>query len=256
MSILEKFSLAGKKAIVTGAARGLCYGIAEGLHEAGAEVVIVDILDIVEQSAKEMGSFGAPVYGVKGNMDDLDDLKRAFADSLEKLGGRVDILVNGAGVQHRSPVEEFPEDAWYRVININLNAVFFMAQLAGRVMLKQGYGKIINVGSLNSFRSVARNIAAYQSAKSAVRQLCQTLADEWSEHGIRTNGIAPGWTRTEMTGPVAEDPNRYPDTLRCIPLGHWATPADFKGITILLASHAGDFINGTMIPVDGGHLAR
>ena len=250
------FDLTGMKAIVTGGGKGLGRGIAEGFLEQGAEVALIGSSDAIFKAQAEFSEKGYPVHAVKGNFLSREDRGRAFDEAVSMLGGTVDILVNNAGIQRRIPAEDFPLDKWDEVIEVNLTAVFDLCQRAFPYMKAKGYGKIINVGSLNSFRSVAHNIAAYQSAKSALRQMSKTLADEWSEYGIRTNGIAPGWIMTEMTAAVANDETKYPETLRQIPLGRWATPADFKGITIMLASHAGDFINGTMIPVDGGFLSR
>lgn len=250
------FNLTGMKAIVTGGGKGLGKGIAEGFLEQGAEVVLIGSSDAIYKTSAEFSAKGYPVHAVQGNFLSREDRARAFNEAVGLLGGTVDILVNNAGIQRRIPAEDFPLDKWDEVIEVNLTAVFDLCQRAFPYMKAKGYGKIINVGSLNCFRSVAQNIAAYQSAKSALLQMSKTLADEWSEYGIRTNGIAPGWIMTEMTAAVANDEKKYPETLRQIPLGRWASPEDFKGITIMLASHAGDFINGTMIPVDGGFLSR
>ena len=250
------FNMTGMKAIVTGGGKGIGRGIAEGFLEKGAEVVLIGSSDAVLKTCEEFQAQGFNAHAIQGDFLSRTDRARAFDEAIALLGGHLDVLVNNAGIQRRIPAADFPLDKWDEVIEVNLTAVFDLCQRAFPIMKTQGYGKIINVSSLNAFRSVARNTAAYQAAKSGVRQMCRTLADEWSEFGIRTNGIAPGWTKTDMTVPVQSDPNRYADALRCIPLGYWASPSDFKGITILLASHAGDFINGVTIPIDGGHLAR
>jgi len=250
------FDLSGMKAIVTGGGKGLGRGIAEGFLEHGAEVVLMGSSDAIFKTREEFSKRGFSVHAVQGDFLSRADRGRSFDDAVKLLGGTVDILVNNAGIQRRIPAEDFPFDKWDEVVEVNLTAVFDLCQRAFPYMKEKGYGKIINVGSLNCYRSVAQNIAAYQASKSAVLAMCRTLADEWSEFGIRTNGIAPGWVMTEMTAAVANDAAKYPETLRQIPLGRWATPEDFKGITVMLASHAGDFINGTMIPVDGGFLSR
>jgi len=250
------FDLTGMKAIVTGGGRGLGKGVAEGFLEKGAEVVLIGSSDAAQKTAQEFRSMGYLAHAVKADFLSREERARAFDESIHLLGGHVDILVNVAGIQRRIPAEDFPLEKWDEVIEVNLTAVFDLCQRAFPYMKAKGYGKIINVGSLNSFRSVAHNIVAYQTTKAAIAQLCKTLADEWSEYGICTSGIAPGWTMTEMTAAVANDPVKYPETLKQIPLGRWATPADYKGVTIMLASHAGDFINGVLIPVDGGFLAR
>jgi 2-deoxy-D-gluconate 3-dehydrogenase len=252
----DMFDLTGKKAIVTGGGKGLGKGIAEGFLEKGAEVVLMGSSDAVFKTCSDFQAKGYSAHAVQGDFLSREDRGRAFDEAIQLLGGTVDILVNNAGIQRRIPAECFPLDKWDEVIEVNLTAVFDLCQRAFPYMKANCYGKIINIGSLNCFRSVAKNIAAYQAAKSGILQVCKTLADEWSEFGIRTNGIAPGWVMTEMTAAVANDEIKYPQTLKQIPLGRWATPDDFKGITVLLASHAGDFINGTMIPVDGGFLSR
>ena len=136
-TILENFSLEGKKAIVTGGAKGLCNGMANALHEAGAEVLLLDVLDLVFDSAREMGQTGAPAHAVKGDLSDFDHLESVYEECLEKLGGRVDILLNGAGIQYRCPAADFPHDRWQKIIDINLTAVFYLSQLAGKTMREQ-----------------------------------------------------------------------------------------------------------------------
>jgi 2-deoxy-D-gluconate 3-dehydrogenase len=181
---------------------------------------------------------------------------QSLYEAIGLLGGTIDILVNNAGIQRRIPAEDFPLDQWDEVLRGQPPAVLRPVPAGVSLYKAKGYGKIINLGSLNSFRSVAQNIAAYQAAKSGIHQLCRALADEWSEFGIRVNGIAPGWTGTDLTAAVVQDKEKYARTLQQIPLGRWATPEDYKGLAILLASPAGDFINGTMTPVDGGCLSR
>lgn len=250
------FDLNGMKAIVTGGGKGIGRGIAEGFLEKGAEVVLIGSSKAVLKARNEFQAQGYPVHAVQGDFLSRTDRARAFEESVNLLGGELDILVNNAGIQRRIPAAEFPLEKWDEVIEVNLTAVFDLCQRAFPYMKEKGYGKIINISSLNAFRSVARNTAAYQAAKSGVRQMSKTLVHEWSEYGIRINSLAPGWTRTEMTIPIQSDATRYSETVSSIPLGHWASPSDFKGVAILLASHAGDFINGVTIPVDGGTLAR
>ncbi len=250
------FDMTGMKAIVTGGGKGIGRGIAEGFLEKGAEVVLIGSSDAVVKARDEYRARGYAVHAVQGDFLSRDDRARAFDEAVALLGGRLDVLVNNAGIQRRIAAAEFPLDKWDEVMEVNLTAVFDLCQRAFPLMKAQGYGKLINVSSLNAFRSVAKNTAAYQAAKSGVLQMCRTLADEWSEFGIRTNGIAPGWTKTDMTLAVRSDAGRFAETVRCTPVGYWADPSDYKGVTILLASHAGDFINGVTIPIDGGYLAR
>lgn len=254
-NILEKYNLTGKKAMVTGGARGISYKMAEAIHDAGAEVVLIDVIDQVYESAKELGKDGAPVHAVVANLSNTEDLKKGFAEALDKLEGRVDILVNGAGIQRRYPCEDFPEDEWFNVVNINMNAVFFMCQQAGRVMLKQGYGKIINIASMNSiFGGV--NIPAYSAAKGGVVMMTKTLSNEWAGKGITVNAIAPGYIVTDINKVMRSIDYLVDETNKRIPKGRWGTPDDLKGVALFLASDASEYISGSLINIDGGYSAR
>ena len=191
-TFINRFSLEGKKAIVTGGAKGLCNGMAQALHDAGAEVVLLDILDIVDKSAEKMAVEGAPVHAVRGDLSKPETLEDVYGECLKKLNGRVDILLNGAGIQYRCPAVDFPADKWEKILDINLSAVFYMSQLAGRTMLEQGYGRIINVASMTVyFASVL--IPAYSASKAGVAQLTKALSNEWAASGVTVNAIAPGY---------------------------------------------------------------
>ncbi|MGN0184549.1 MAG: SDR family oxidoreductase [Aristaeellaceae bacterium] len=254
--IMNKFSLAGKKAIVTGGAKGLCNGMAQALHDAGAEVVLLDILDIVEESAKKMGATGAPVHAVKGDLSKPETLEAVYNACLEKLGGRVDILLNGAGIQFRAPAVEFPQARWQKIIDINLSAVFYMAQLAGRTMLAQGYGRIINIASMCSFFGSVL-IPAYTASKSGVAGITKALSNEWAAGGVTVNAIAPGYMATELTANMKQvNPQQYAEITGRIPMGRWGNPEDLQGLCVFLASDAAAYISGAVIPVDGGYLGK
>lgn len=220
------FKLDGKKAIVTGGAKGLCNGMAQALHDAGAEVVLVDILDIVEESAKKMNESGARVHFVKGDLSDEKNINRIYEECLDKLGGRIDILLNGAGIQYRAPAVDFPADRWKKILDVNLSAVFFMAQKVGKKMLEQGYGKIINVASMTAFFGSVL-IPAYTASKAAVAQLTKALSNEWAGHGINVNAIAPGYMETELTSNMKEvNPAQYEEITSRITAGRWGKPED------------------------------
>lgn len=252
----ENFSLVGKKAIVTGGARGLCNGIARAYHDAGAEVVLIDILDSVHEVAKAMSTPDAKVYAVQGDLSSLDDIKRMCKESIDLLGGRVDILLNGAGIQFRCPAAEFPEEKWNQVIRINLDAVFFMAKEIGNQMITQNYGKIINIASMLTFLGGVR-IPAYAASKGAVGQLTKALSNEWAQYGVNVNAIAPGYMATELTDTMKKtDPKQYASITERIPQQRWGTEEDLKGIAVFLSSDASSYITGAVIPVDGGYLAR
>lgn len=248
------FSIAGKKAIVTGAAKGLGRGMAEGLHEAGVDLALIDVSDDINTIAKEMGAQGARVIGVQADLSHRDQLKRGFNEAVAALGG-LDILLNNAGITRWSPAEQMSEPDWDIVLDVNLNAVFLLAQLAGKYMLKQGHGKIINIASLLSFGGGYLTVG-YAASKGGVAQMTKALANEWSSKGINVNAIAPGYMATEMNIPLMEDPARNKLILDRVPAGRWGLPEDLVGALIFLASPASDYIHGILIPVDGGFLAR
>lgn len=253
---MSQFSLEGKKAIVTGGAQGLCLGIAEAFHTAGAEVVLLDIADKVFDTAAELGKTGAPVHAVKGDLSNLDSLKAAYAESLKVLDGRVDILLNGAGIQHRQKAEEFPADKWEFILKINLSGVFYMAQEAGKTMLEQGYGKIINIASMCSFFG-STMIPAYSASKGGVAQLTKALSNEWAGRGVNVNAIAPGYMVTALTKDMpTKNPESYKEITGRIPMGRWGDAEDLKGLAVFLASDASSYISGAIIPVDGGYLGK
>lgn len=252
---MNLFDLTGKTAIVTGGNRGLGFGMAEGLCEAGAKVVLFATSDSVFEAAKKLRAAGHDAMGMKCNLADRAETEAVFAKAVEALGGRLDILVNNAGVQRRHPCEEFPMEDWDTVINVNLNAVFQMCQLAGRVMLAQGKGKIINVASMLSFFG-GFTVPAYAASKGGVAQLTKALTNEWASRGVCVNAIAPGYMATEMNTRLLEDAKRNTEISARIPMGRWGTPDDMKGIVVFLSSPASDYLSGAVIPVDGGYLVK
>lgn len=246
------FDLHGKKAIITGAAgNGLGSGMAKALLDAGAALVIIDISSALEESVARLSSLGS-VYGVYADISTAESRKKAFDEALALLGG-VDIFVNCAGIQRRSPSEVFPMEDWNAVLEINLTATFDFCQLAGREMLKQGGGKIINVASMLSFFG-GYTVPAYAASKGGVAQLTKALSNEWASKGINVNAIAPGYMATQMNTRLIEDEERNKKILARIPQGRWGTPEDVGGVAVFLASAASDYINGAIIPVDGGYL--
>jgi 2-deoxy-D-gluconate 3-dehydrogenase len=223
--------------------------MAQALVAGGAEVVIAARSGRVFDAAREMGATALQV----------DLAKREQAMTLvdraaESLGG-LDILVNDAGAQIRHPAAAFPLEDWDRVLAVNLDAVWILSQAAGRVMLAQGQGKIINIASLMSvFGGIT--IPAYAASKGGVAQLTKALANEWARHGVNVNAIIPGYMATELTEALVGNPDREPLILSRIPAGRWGQPADLKGTVIFLASAASDYVHGAIIPVDGGYLGR
>lgn len=255
-NFIEKFRLEGKKAIVTGGAKGLCNGMAQALHDAGAEIVLLDILDTVDLSAKEMAQNGPMVHAVQGDLSKTEELEGIYQKCLDKLGGRVDILLNGAGIQFRAPAVEFPHDRWEKIVAINMNAVFYLSQLAGKTMLAQKYGKIINIASMTSFFASVL-IPAYSASKAGVAQITKALSNEWAAQGVNVNAIAPGYMATELTANMKEvNPKQYEEITGRIPMGRWGNMEDLQGLTVFLASDASSYISGAVIPVDGGFMGK
>lgn len=252
--INSMFDITGKRAIVTGGAQGLGYGMAEGFLESGCEVVLMDISDKVNQVAEELRLKGYKAYAVKGNLGDREDIQRMFDEAMEMLGG-VDILVTAAGIQRRHRSDLFPIEDWDAVININLTSVFMLDQLCARKMIEQGRGKIINIASMVSWFG-GINVPAYTAAKGAVSQMTKCMGNDWAALGINVNAIAPGYMATDMNEKIIGDENRYNEISERIPAKRWGTPNDMKGTAIYLASEASDYLSGAIIPVDGGYLCR
>ena len=251
---IQLFSLEGKTAMVTGAAKtsGLCYGMAKALHDAGAKIVLMDVSENVVSLAQTLGGEKNRYYAVQANLCNPDSRQKGFHEALELLGGKLDILLNGAGIQYRCDAIDFPQDMWEKVININLNAMFAMCQLAAKAMIPNGGGKIINIASMTSFVA-SKRIPAYAASKGGVMQLTKALSNEWAGSGINVNAIAPGYMDTELTANMIHTEQGKAHTAR-IPAGRWGKPDDLMGATIFLASGASDYISGAILPVDGGYL--
>ena len=249
------FDLSGKRALVTGGGRGLGLGMATGLAEAGAKVVIIGSSAAAEKSAQALREKGLDVTGLRGDLSDRDGLPVLFDQAVALLGGGIDILLNNAGVQRRNHCEDFTLEDWDTVLNVNLSTVFVLCQLAGRKMLAQGGGKIINVASMLSFFG-GFTVPAYAASKGGVAQLTKALSNEWAGKNIQVNAIAPGYMDTEMNTALVNDEGRNSEILGRIPAHRWGRPEDMKGLAVFLASHASDYITGAVIPVDGGYLAK
>jgi 2-deoxy-D-gluconate 3-dehydrogenase len=252
---MEAFKLTGRNALVTGSQTGLGAGIAIALAQAGANVVLHgrDCRGIDEVRAT-VESTGVKTTHFLGDVSDRKVCEDLVAFTVQEMGS-VDILVNNAGIIRRAPAADFSDKDWYDVIEVNLNAVFRLSQLAGRHMLKQGYGKIINIASLLSFQGGVF-VPSYAAAKGAVAQLTKALANEWANQGINVNAIAPGYMATDNTAPLRSNPVRSQQILERIPAGRWGTPEDLGGTAVFLASAASNYVNGHVLVVDGGWLAR
>jgi 2-deoxy-D-gluconate 3-dehydrogenase len=255
MGILDLFKLDGRVALVTGAGRGLGQAMALALAEAGADVAGLYHSNYQETQA-QVQALGRRFMPVQCDLRQASvaRLNEVVAQVVGELG-RLDILVNNAGIITRAPALEYSEQDWDAVIQVNLKALFFLSQAAARVMVGQGRGKIVNVASMLSFQGGIL-IPPYTAAKSGVAGLTRALANEWASKGINVNAIAPGYMATDVTAALRADPVRNPAILARIPAGDWGQPADLKGAVVFLASAASSYLHGTVIPVDGGWLAR
>ena len=249
------FDIHGKNALVTGSGSGIGLGIAEGLLEAGVTVVLHSRSDSAIREAERLKGLGYDAKAVTGDLRTAEESEAVFQKAMEILGNRMDILVNCAGAQHRAPALEFPLEKFDEVMDVNLRSVFVMCKCAGAHMLKRGYGKIINIASMQSFFGIP-NTPAYAASKGAVAQLTKALGNEWIGKGVNVNAIAPGWIATKLTKAVVEDEARTKEIMGRLPAGRWGLPGDFKGPAIFLASAASDYLSGVVLPVDGGYLTR
>jgi 2-dehydro-3-deoxy-D-gluconate 5-dehydrogenase len=253
---LDRFRLDGKVALVTGASRGLGAGMAAGLAAAGAEVVL-------HASAQPAAATAVAIASVTGRTPvtltaDLAD--RAAADRLMTdaiaAHGRLDILINNAGIVRRRPAADHPDDDWDTVLEVNLSSIFRLCRAAGRHMIERGQGgKIVNVASLLSFQG-GITVPGYAAAKGGVMQLTKALANEWAAYRINVNAIAPGYMATDNTAPLRADATRLRQITERIPAGRWGTAEDLAGAAIFLASPAADYVNGHVLVVDGGWMGR
>lgn len=253
---MKLFDLTNRKAIVTGATRGLGHGMAEGLMEAGCEVVVVGSGDSAFAVAQEFSKKGFKCHGITIDLRDRAKRKEGFAKAVEMLGGHLDILVNAAGIQRRNLSEDFLIEDWDDVLEINLTAVFDLCQMAGQQFIRQNSkGKIVNIASMLSFFG-GYTVPAYAASKGGVAQLTKALANEWTGKGINVNAIAPGYMATEMNTALINQKTRNEEILARIPAHRWGTPDDMKGLCIFLSSDASDYMAGAVIPCDGGYLSK
>lgn len=249
----ESFDLTGKVAIVTGGYQGLGRGMAIGLAEAGADVVLVDRLEAIE-TAGVIRSLGRKVLTYAADLMSIEPIPLIVQKTVDTFG-KIDILINNAGTIRRTPAIDYSEKDWDDIMAVNAKTVFFFSQAVARDMMKRKYGKIINIASLLSFQGGIL-VPAYAASKAAVAQVTKALANEWAASGININAIAPGYMATDNTKALREDPVRSKAILDRIPAGRWGTPQDLAGVAVFLASPASDYVNGHVLVVDGGWLAR
>ncbi|HEY3989789.1 MAG TPA: SDR family oxidoreductase [Acidobacteriaceae bacterium] len=254
MGILDQFRLDGKLALVTGSASGLGRAIALALAEAGASVACHGNRRSADETSKKIRSMGSDSQSFAVNLGasgGADALYGAVAATM----GSPEILVNNAGTIYRESAESYDTQAWMNVMQVNLSSVFRLCQLAGRTMLERRQGKIINIASLLSFQGGIR-VPAYAASKGGVAQLTKALANEWADRNVQVNAIAPGYFRTENTSALQADELRNRQILERIPASRWGEPEDIAGAAVFLASPASSYINGEVLVVDGGWMAR
>ncbi len=253
MKMENIFDLAGKIAIVTGASTGLGQGIALGLAEAGADIVLVDYVPSTETEQK-IKAIEKKTLVVELNLMNMESISTLVEKTITTFG-KIDVLVNNAGIIRRTQAIDFSEKDWDEVMLLNSKTVFFLAQACARDMMKRRQGKIINIASLLAFQGGIL-VPSYAASKGAVAQMTKAMANEWAQHGININAIAPGYMATNNTKALREDPVRSKAILDRIPANRWGLPEDLKGAAIFLASSASDYVNGHVLVVDGGWLAR
>jgi gluconate 5-dehydrogenase len=245
------FDVTAKVALVTGSSRGLGLVLARGLARAGARVVLNGRDgDRLEAARAQLAAAG---YAVVATAFDITDEAAvgAAVDTIERDVGPIDILVNNAGVQHRAPLEEFPEEQWRRILDINLTGAFVVGKQVARRMIPRKRGKIVNICSLQSELG-RRTIAPYAASKGGLKMLTRGMAVDWAQYNIQVNAIGPGYFVTEMTKPLADNPQFDAWYKARTPAGRWGDPEELVGALLLFCSPASDFINGQLLFVDGG----
>lgn len=247
------FDLTGRVAAVTGANTGIGQGIAVALAQAGADVALVGRSSAAE-TAGLVRAAGRRALPVEADLSTIAPVQEVVDRTLAELGG-LDILVNNAGIIRRADAVDFSEEDWDSVVDTNLKSVFFLCQAAGRHMIGRGRGKIVNIASMLSFQGGIR-VPSYTASKSGVAGLTKLLANEWAAKGVNVNAIAPGYIATNNTAALQSDEARNRSILDRIPAGRWGDPSDLGGAAVFLASPASDYVNGHILAVDGGWLAR
>ncbi|WP_299649446.1 SDR family oxidoreductase [uncultured Tateyamaria sp.] len=248
------FSLDGRRALITGSSQGIGFALAKGLADAGAEIVLNgrDTAKLAT-AAQELTAHGATVYTLAFDATDHDAVRNAV-DDFEAQNGSIDILINNAGMQHRTELENFPADAFERLLQTNVASVFHVGQAVARHMIGRGAGKIINIASVQS--ALARpGIAPYTATKGAVANLTKGMATDWAKHGLQCNAIAPGYFDTPLNAALVADPEFSAWLEKRTPAGRWGQVDELVGAAVFLSSAASSFVNGHTLYVDGGITA-
>ncbi|MBN2240157.1 MAG: SDR family oxidoreductase [Dehalococcoidales bacterium] len=255
MSIDKLFDISGKKALVTGAARGIGKVLATVLAEAGCDVSLVGLhLEGVKELADELSGTGIKCVAFQADVGNREEVEKAF-DATKDAFGRLDICVNNAGVSFQMPLEDMPEDEWDNIMNTNMKGLFFCSQAAAKIMIPQKSGSIINIGSISARAvNVPQKQAVYNSSKAGVVMLSKSMALEWAEYGIRVNSISPGYMKTEMT--IDSMSHLFPEWESITPIGRLGEPEELRGAVIFLASDASSYMIGHDLVIDGGYTIR
>jgi 2-deoxy-D-gluconate 3-dehydrogenase len=250
---VNSFDLTGRVAAVTGANTGIGQAIAAALAQAGADVALIG-RTAAEETAAQVRALGRRAEIVSADLSTIAPVQRVVDQTVDKLGG-LHILVNNAGIIRRADAVDFTEADWDAVVDTNLKSVFFLCQAAGRHMIARGSGKIINIASMLTFQGGIR-VPSYTASKSGIGGLTKLLANEWAAKGVQVNAIAPGYIATNNTAALQADEARNAAILGRIPAARWGDPADLGGAAVFLASPASDYVQGHILAVDGGWLAR
>ena len=251
---LDYFSLDGKVAIVTGGNKGLGQAYAVALAKAGADLFVVTHGTEWDETRELIENTGRKVEFFQADLTDRKNAKLLVAKCVE-VYGKVDILINNAGTIRRAPLLEYKEEDWDAVMELNQNSLFFLSQEVAKFMVEQKSGKIVNIASMLSFQG-GKFVPPYTASKHAVVGITKSFANELAEHGIQVNAIAPGYVKTANTAPIRADEKRNSEILARIPAARWADPADLMGIVVFLSSKASDYMNGSIVAIDGGWLSR
>jgi len=255
MGVMDRFDLEGRCSIVTGAAMGLGKAMAEALAEAGSDIVIADInMEAAEATAAELSRIGTRVTAMRCDVTNPDQAEQLVLSVLEAFG-RIDVLVNNAGIAKHVKIEDMKIEDWRTIMDVNLNSVFIMSQIVGRVMIRQKKGSIINIASMSGLIvNTPQCQCAYNVSKAGVIMLTKSLASEWAEHGIRVNSIAPGYMKTELTRPYFEGNGEMVQRwMDLSPMKRPGTPDELQGIALYLASDSSSFVTGAVFSIDGGY---
>jgi len=250
----EIFDLSGRTAIVTGSGRGLGRAIARALGQAGAAVAAADVNEAdVKETAQLIEAAGGRALAVRADVSSAESVQAAVQAALDRFGG-LDILVNNAGLAWRRKLLEENEADWNRMLSVNLTGLFHCCRAAGRIMVEQGRGKVINIASTSGVEGEI-GYTAYTATKAGVILFTKSLALEWAEHNVNVNAIAPGWFHTPLTDPLTKDPVRFKEIMRGLPKGRLAKPEEIGPLAVFLASPASDFMTGSVTFIDGGQTA-